>query len=104
MEAPDTEARFVEDLLDFSSDLGEEDDDADKPRKAFPPFDPHGLLGPTSFSLLNPDEPGLSYPVSCFGCVVRIFFLRGDEFPSDSAESRRNMSIRFILGLGSGTS
>ncbi|KAG6668908.1 hypothetical protein I3843_01G197700 [Carya illinoinensis] len=58
MEAPDTTTCFVDDLLDFASDIGEEDDDEDKPRKAPPPLNPRGH-GPLSFNLLGSDDPGL---------------------------------------------
>jgi hypothetical protein len=51
MEAPDTAACFVDDLLDFASDIGEEDDEEEKPRRPLASLDPN---------------PSRLLPVSCF--------------------------------------
>ncbi|KAK7279133.1 hypothetical protein RJT34_24178 [Clitoria ternatea] len=50
----------VDDLLDFSSDIGEEDDDDDKPRKAFPSHDPK-CGDPPPFPPLDLDNPNHSF-------------------------------------------
>ncbi|KAJ1401712.1 Zinc finger, GATA-type [Sesbania bispinosa] len=50
----------VDDLLDFSSDIGEEDDDDNKPRKAFPSLNPK-CSNPPPFNPLDPDDPSHSF-------------------------------------------
>lgn len=83
MEAPDTAACFVDDLLDFASDIGEEDDEDAKPRKALPPLNSHGH-GPLSFGLLHPNDPGLPYPVSSSSGPIFFRLSKHDEFAADS--------------------
>lgn len=53
----------VDDLLDFSSDIGEDDDDDDKPRKDFPKLNPK-CSAPPSLNPLDPDDPSHSFSVS----------------------------------------
>lgn len=65
MEAPYTTACSVDDLLDFASDIGEEDDEEEKPRRPLGSLEPNGPE-PASFDVLCPDDPSLSFPVSCF--------------------------------------
>jgi len=52
----------VDDLLDFSSDIGEDDDD-DKPKKAFPSLNPE-CSDPPSLNPLALDDPNHSLSVS----------------------------------------
>lgn len=40
MEAPGTTACFVDDLLNFASDIGEEDDEEENPRRPLASLDP----------------------------------------------------------------
>ncbi|OAY28197.1 GATA transcription factor 1 [Manihot esculenta] len=61
MESLDPAACFMDDLLDFASDIGEEDDDEDhnKPRKALPPLNPppNGLaVAPPPFDVFDPSD------------------------------------------------
>jgi len=53
----------MDDLLDFSLDIGKEDDDEDKPTKSCPSL--NSKCGNSSlFSPLVPDDPNHSYSVS----------------------------------------
>lgn len=68
MESLDTVACLVEDLLNFSSDVGEEDEEDHKPNRALASsLKPNGLLGPADSSI----RP---YHVSFMLCVF-LFFL-----------------------------
>ncbi|MCI23708.1 GATA type zinc finger transcription factor family protein, partial [Trifolium medium] len=51
---------IVDDLLDFSSDIGEDDDD-DKPKKSVPSLKPK-CSDPPSLSPLGLDDPNHSFP------------------------------------------
>lgn len=53
----------VDDLLDFSSDIGEEDDDEDKNRKTSPKVDPK-CSDPSSFNPLDLGDPSQPLSVS----------------------------------------
>lgn len=64
----DKAARFVEDLLDFGSDIGEGDEEDDKKRKVLCRHDP---TSSSSFGVLCPEDPTLSvsfirYFIWCF--------------------------------------
>ncbi|XP_061348085.1 GATA transcription factor 1 [Gastrolobium bilobum] len=50
----------VDDLLDFSSDIGDEDDDDDKARKTFPSLNPK-CNNPSLFNPLDLDDPSHSF-------------------------------------------
>lgn len=70
----------MDDLLDFASDIGEEDDDEDhnKPRKALPPLNPppNGLaVAPPPFDVFDPsDDSTRPLPVSlCLNNHHRFF-------------------------------
>lgn len=77
MEAPDTAACFVDDLLDFASDIGEEDDDEGKHRKALPPLNRNGLE-PVSFNVLDAEDAGHPFAVSCLSGHLCLCTLKGD--------------------------
>ena len=95
----DKAARFMEDLLlDFGSDIGEEDEEDDKRRKVLCQDDPTS----SSFGVLCPEDPTRVSPVSfidfffffclwCFG-----FFGRENEFGGDSAESEAYVRIPLV--------
>ncbi|KAF7807514.1 GATA transcription factor 1 [Senna tora] len=51
---------FVDDLLNFSSDIGEEDDEEDKTRKALPSLSLK-CSDPASFNALDADDPSHSF-------------------------------------------
>lgn len=53
----------VDDLLDFSLDIGEKDDDDDKPRKACPSLNSK-CAGPSLFNPLVQVDPNHSFSVS----------------------------------------
>lgn len=53
----------VDDLLNFSSDIGEEDDDDEKPNKAFPSLNPI-CSDPPSFNPSDLNGRSHSVPVS----------------------------------------
>jgi len=53
----------VDDLLDFSLDIGEEDDDEDKHRKSCPSLNSK-CGNPSLFNSLVPEDPNHSYSVS----------------------------------------
>lgn len=53
----------VDDLLDFSSDIGEDDNDDDKPMKAFPSLKPK-CSDPPSLNPLDVGDPNHSFSVS----------------------------------------
>ena len=59
----DKAARFVEDLLDFESDIGEEDEEDDKRRKVLCKHDPTS----SAFGVLCPEDPTRVLPVSFIG-------------------------------------
>ena len=71
----DKAARFVEDLLDFESDIGEEDEEDDKRRKVLCKHDPTS----SAFGVLCPEDATRVLPVSFIGffffLVVFWFFL-----------------------------
>lgn len=93
MEAPDT-ACLVDDFLDFASDIGEEDDEEEKPRRLLASLDPNGPE-PAPFDVLRPDDPSRLFPVSCFmghflGVYLGgggVFWEESHEFGGDSAVS-----------------
>ncbi|XP_059447996.1 GATA transcription factor 1 [Corylus avellana] len=60
MEAPDT-ACLVDDFLDFASDIGEEDDEEEKPRRLLASLDPNGPE-PAPFDVLRPDDSSRLFP------------------------------------------
>ncbi|KAH7573102.1 hypothetical protein JRO89_XS03G0069200 [Xanthoceras sorbifolium] len=66
MESLDTAAGFMDDLLDFSSDIGEEDDDGLNNKRARTALPSLTRNGPDSASLniLNPLDPSPPFPVS----------------------------------------
>ncbi|KAK7393219.1 hypothetical protein VNO78_21758 [Psophocarpus tetragonolobus] len=69
----------VDDLLDFSSDIGEEDDDDDKPRKVCPSL--NSKCGdPSLFNPLVPDDPNHSF--SEFAEEELEWLSNKDAFPS----------------------
>jgi hypothetical protein len=85
---------FYADLLDFASDIGEEDNDEEKLRKPLASLDPNGPE-PALFDILHPNDPSLLFPVSCFmghflgvylGLGGRgVFWEESHEFGGDSA-------------------
>lgn len=70
MDGLDTEASFMDELLDFSSDIGEQEDDDDKmmntnkrPRKALSPLNHNATT--TAFDVFDSLQPSPSpFPVS----------------------------------------
>jgi hypothetical protein len=56
---------FYADLLDFASDIGEEDNEEEKLKKPLASLDPSGPE-PALFDILHPNNPSLLFPVSCF--------------------------------------
>lgn len=69
----------VDDLLDFSSDIGEEDDDEDKNRKSLPKLDPK-CSNPSSFNPLGLADP--SRPFSEFAEEELEWLSNKDAFPA----------------------
>jgi hypothetical protein len=56
---------FSTDLLDFTSDMGEEDNEEENPKRPLASLDPNGpelVL----FDVLHLDDPSLLFPESCF--------------------------------------
>lgn len=91
MESLDSEPCFVDELLNFSSDMDEEDDN--KPKKALASsLRPNGLLGPTGDSV-RPLHVSLAL---CF-FVFFPFGRDGVLFGGDSAESSQGFCL-FWLG------
>lgn len=99
----DKAARFVEDLLDFESDIGEEDEEDDKRRKVLCKHDPTS----SAFGVLCPEDATRVLPVSFIGffCVVFWFFFffgrekmkkLKNEFGGDSAESEAYVRIPLV--------
>ena len=65
----DKAARFVEDLLDFESDIGEEDEEDDKRRKVLCKHDPTS----SAFGVLCPEDATRVLPVSFIGFFLWCF-------------------------------
>ncbi|KDP20343.1 hypothetical protein JCGZ_06429 [Jatropha curcas] len=82
MESLDPAACFMDDLLDFASDIGEEDDDEEhnKPRKALPTLNPNGLH-PAPFDVLDhPDDS--THPLPEFAEEELEWLSNKDAFPA----------------------
>jgi hypothetical protein len=56
---------FSTNLLDFTSDIGEEDNEEEKPRRPLATLDPNGPEL-ALFNILRPYDPSLLFLVSCF--------------------------------------
>uniref|UniRef100_A0A2P2J8Z5 GATA-type domain-containing protein n=1 Tax=Rhizophora mucronata TaxID=61149 RepID=A0A2P2J8Z5_RHIMU len=63
METLETAPGFMDDLLDFASDIGEDEDEEyyNKQRKPLSSLDPNGL-DPAPLDVLDPDHPSCSLP------------------------------------------
>ncbi|GMN63794.1 hypothetical protein TIFTF001_032869 [Ficus carica] len=90
MESLDTEPCFVDDLLNFSSDIDEEEDD--KPKRALASsLKPNGPAGPAGDSV-RPFHVS-SCVVFCSGCLSFLSFS-----PSLFPERKRERETEFLVG------
>ncbi|KAJ4848075.1 hypothetical protein Tsubulata_015470 [Turnera subulata] len=109
-----TPACFMDDLLDFASDIGEEDDEEEhsknkKPRKARPSLNPTAGFDAASFNLFDPDEPLPDFPEEelewlsnkdAFPTLESCFTI----FPENSVELLKHNSPVSVLDNSSSTS